>query len=210
MIQVELALPADRAPSARVLADAFFDDPVMVWLVPDDEIRRDHSIGSFGSAFDSAVEHGHVRVARRGQGVAGVAVWYPPGKGSAAGGAEPRDADDADTATRSSASSPSPSVDVTAGRGAVIGRAMAEHHPREPHYYLQAIGVRPGDQGLGIGSSLIAPVTAVCDEEAVGAYLEATTDHSRRLYERHGFEVSGLIELPDGPVMYPMWRPPAT
>lgn len=41
------------------------------------------------------------------------------------------------------------------------------------------------------------------------AYLEATSPLNRRLYERHGFEVTGEIQLPNGPAMWPMWREPA-
>ena len=46
------------------------------------------------------------------------------------------------------------------------------------------------------------------DAEGMPAYLEATTARSRDLYARHGFEVVGLLELPGGLTMYPMWREP--
>ena len=40
--------------------------------------------------------------------------------------------------------------------------------------------------------------------------IESTTPRSRALYERHGFEATGAIELPDGPTLWPIWRPPTT
>lgn len=40
------------------------------------------------------------------------------------------------------------------------------------------------------------------------AYLEATSPDNRRLYERHGFEVTGEIVVPDGPTLWAMWRDP--
>jgi hypothetical protein len=52
------------------------------------------------------------------------------------------------------------------------------------------------------------PVLEVCDRDAMPAYLEATSEGNKRLYLRHGFEVTGEIKLPDGPSMWPMWRTP--
>ena len=51
-------------------------------------------------------------------------------------------------------------------------------------------------------------VLDTCDRDAMPAYLEATSEGNRRLYLRHGFEVTGEIQLPDGPNMWPMWRTP--
>jgi GNAT superfamily N-acetyltransferase len=81
-------------------------------------------------------------------------------------------------------------------------------HPREPHYYLHALGVAVEWQGRGLGSALMAPVLERCDVEGLGAYLEASSARSRMLYERHGFEVTEEFDLPDGPPLWRMWRTP--
>jgi hypothetical protein len=47
-----------------------------------------------------------------------------------------------------------------------------------------------------------------CDDEGMPAYLEATTERNRALYERHGFVALGPLELPGGPTMQAMWREP--
>lgn len=45
--------------------------------------------------------------------------------------------------------------------------------------------------------------------QGVSAYLEASSDRSRRLYERHGCtDLGPPIGLPDGPTLRPMWRDP--
>ena len=80
--------------------------------------------------------------------------------------------------------------------------------PREPHHYLFLLGTRPGWQSRGIGSALLRPVLEMCDRDAIPAYLEATSEGNKRLYLRHGFEVTGEIQLPGGPSMWPMWRTP--
>jgi GNAT superfamily N-acetyltransferase len=85
---------------------------------------------------------------------------------------------------------------------------MADVHPAEPHAYLFLIGTRPDRQGAGLGSALLRHVLERCDREGTPAYLEATTAGSRRLYLRHGLAEVGVIQLPDGPPMWRMWRDP--
>jgi RimJ/RimL family protein N-acetyltransferase len=90
-----------------------------------------------------------------------------------------------------------------------IQKAMQEHHPIEPHYYIRSIGVRPGLQGHGLGSALLRPTLELCDSEHLPAYLEATSQRSAALYERLGFVHLGVLELPDAaPPVWPMRRPP--
>src|SRR5205809_572948 len=78
----------------------------------------------------------------------------------------------------------------------------------EPHAYLFLLGARPRWQSRGLGSALLRTVLEQCDREGTPAYLEASSPDNRRLYLRHGFEVTGEIALPDGPSMWPMWRAP--
>lgn len=41
------------------------------------------------------------------------------------------------------------------------------------------------------------------------AYLEASSERSKALYERLGWEFTGeAVRLPGGPLMWPMWRKP--
>jgi ribosomal protein S18 acetylase RimI-like enzyme len=88
-------------------------------------------------------------------------------------------------------------------------RAMYEHHPTEPHYYIRCVGVRPGLQGQGLGSALMRPTLERCDSDGVPAYLEASSERSAALYERLGFVHLGVLQLPDkGPPLWPMQRPP--
>lgn len=83
---------------------------------------------------------------------------------------------------------------------------MATYHPHEPLWYLPMIGVDPAYQGNGLGSVLLAHALAEVDRERKPAYLEATSPRSRDLYARHGFEVTGTIQVADSPPMFPMLR----
>jgi GNAT superfamily N-acetyltransferase len=101
-------------------------------------------------------------------------------------------------------------IDPDNERVELIGRLTAAIHPYgRAHEYLWMIGVAPERQGEGLGTVLIESVLDRCDREGLPAYLEASSARSRRLYERLGFEFTGtVLDLPDGPPMWPMWREP--
>ena len=86
---------------------------------------------------------------------------------------------------------------------------MEKVHPREPHYYLEAIGTRQAAQGKGVGSAVMSVMLERCDREGIPAYLESSNPRNIPLYARHGFEVRDPVPLPAGaPVLTPMWRDP--
>jgi hypothetical protein len=48
----------------------------------------------------------------------------------------------------------------------------------------------------------------VCDAQNVSAYLEATSPRNVPLYEQHGFEAIGSIQVADSPRIIAMLRKP--
>lgn len=85
---------------------------------------------------------------------------------------------------------------------------MEEWRPNEPHWYLTFVGVAPRAQSKGIGHALMSYSAARCDQEGVLAYLESTNPRNVSLYERHGFESIGEIQVGKAPVITPMLRRP--
>lgn len=81
-------------------------------------------------------------------------------------------------------------------RGLMLGKKLAEHHPRRPHAHLVFLGVAPAAQGRGVGSAMLKHTLAPLDRAGVTAYLECTTERNAALYRRHGFELSGEFHLP--------------
>ncbi|HTU62693.1 MAG TPA: GNAT family N-acetyltransferase, partial [Polyangiales bacterium] len=80
--------------------------------------------------------------------------------------------------------------------------------PKEPHYYLLAIGVSAAHRNRGLGTALMRPLLARCQEDQRPAYLENTDPKNHRFYERHGFELTRSLTLPNGtPPIDLMWRP---
>jgi len=88
-----------------------------------------------------------------------------------------------------------------------VAEGMGRYHPEEPHWYLSMIGVDPARQGLGLGSAMLAESLRQCDKDGTIAYLESSNPRNIPLYERHGFEVMGVVQPGDFPGLYPMLRP---
>lgn len=124
----------------------------------------------------------------------GAALWLPPG-------VEP----DIEALGRLIRKNADPAImsDVDA-----IFEAMEQYHPQIPHWYLPLIGADPARQGQGIGSALMRHALARCDREGVAAYLESSNPRNVPLYQRHGFDVLGTIQVGSSPVLTPMLRPP--
>lgn len=85
---------------------------------------------------------------------------------------------------------------------------MDKWHPDEPHWYLPMIGVEPHVQGTGLGGALMRHALDRCDEEGLLAYLESSNPRNITLYERHGFEAMGKIQVGNAPPLTPMLRRP--
>jgi GNAT superfamily N-acetyltransferase len=95
----------------------------------------------------------------------------------------------------------------TASRRALaLNRAAAEAHPGEPHWYLGILGTDPAHQGCGVASALVKPILEQCDADGVPAYLESSKRDNIPFYERHGFRVTGEVQVDDGPTLWPMLR----
>ena len=187
------ALPGERPSLARTLARSFYDDPVFRHFFPDDASRLERSERLFaGMLLRAAEPHDEIHTTA---GHAGAAIWFPPGHAHLSVWQQLRYL---------------PTMVRVGGRDLprILRNlsVMEAQHPSEPHYYLNILGTDPDRQGEGIGSALLRAVLDRCDERGIPAYLEATSERNRPLYERHGFRVTDEIQLPDGPVIWAMWR----
>lgn len=187
---VQAAKAEEEAAVFAVLTLAFSSDPATRWTWPGPKVfieafpRFAKAFG--GAAFDMGTAH---RI-----GWAGAALWLPPGArpDEAALGALMESTADAATATD----------------GPKLMQQMASHHPKEPHWYLPLIGIDPAHQGKGLGGALLKHATDICDRDGVPAYLESSNLANVPLYERHGFEATGRIQVGGSPVFTPMLRRP--
>lgn len=63
-------------------------------------------------------------------------------------------------------------------------------------WYLSILGVRPAEQGRGLGQRLLAPTIAEADAAGATSWLETFTTAGARFYERVGFRLVAWHEEP--------------
>lgn len=195
---VSIARPDDAGAVADVLAAAFSDDPMLRWVFSDPEHGPAHLRSFFGIGVPVGVRQGHVHVLRDGDAVVAAAVWAPPGQPA-------YDRASVELVAQLLTGAETARLEmIQAGFG-----HLNDHRPDEPHFYLSLLGVDPARRGEGLGGRLLAASLEVVDLFGEASYLESSNPRNISLYERHGFTVDAEIEMPDGPILRPMSRPPA-
>jgi ribosomal protein S18 acetylase RimI-like enzyme len=178
-----------QASAISTIVLGFAADPMARWVWPDSsEYLR--FMPQFAKAFGGrAFEHGTAYVT---EGARAAALWLPPG-------VEP------DEAAMGAVMTQAPRPEIADDMGCVL-RGMAEHSPREPHWYLPLIAADPNWIGQGLGTLLMKHALRRCDQEGVAAYLESSNPRNISFYERHGFRIIGQIQHGSSPTMTPMLR----
>jgi GNAT superfamily N-acetyltransferase len=188
---VKKVTASDMAPAIDVVVSAFSADPSARWMYPDQR-QYSENFPEFVRAFGGrAFEAGSAYCV---DGYSGAALWLPPGVHS----------DEEALAKLIERTIPAEDREEMLA----LFEQMAGYHPEEPHWYLPLIGVDPARQGKGYGSALLKHTLAACDRDRKLAYLEASSPTSVPLYERHGFEVLGTVQVGSSPPTFPMLRRP--
>ena len=188
---IETATPSEEAPAIAVVVLAFSADPAARWTWPDPQQYLMHFPKFVKALGGNAFAHGSAYCV---DGYAGAALWLPPG-------VRP-DEDALITLLQRTGSAPV-QKDVFA-----VFEQMERYHPREPHWFLPFIGIDPFQQGRGYGAALMKHALIPCDRDHTLAYLESSNPKNIPLYERHGFELLGTIQVGTSPPVFPMLRKP--
>lgn len=190
-IEIRSARPEERTQTIACVVAAFITDPLcrFAWPSPHQylEVMPVATSKFAGASFD----HGTADVAAD---FCGAGLWLPPD-------VHP-DGEDLETVFRETVE-PKHLNDLLR-----TFEKMGESHPDERHWYLPMIGVEPFAQGTGLGGALMRHAVARADEDGALAYLESSNPRNISLYERHGFEVMGEIQIGEGPLVTPMTRRP--
>lgn len=195
-IDVRVATDDDIPAMAGVLSRAFSADPPMSWVFRDPATRVERLESLFSAALrELFVPTGFAFTTADH---AGVALWEAPGRW--------RTPDDVNE--RLGAALASAALPEELDRFLTFLGTIEDRHPDEPeHWYLAVLAADLDRQGRGIGSACMAPMLERIGAERAPAYLESSNVRNVPLYERHGFRVTDVVDLPDdGPPVYLMWR----
>jgi len=189
---VRLATADDASAIGRIFGLGFEDDPVLSWV-----FRDPGRVEKLTAMFTFLVAEEFVPPGTTWTIDGAAAAWRPPG--------EPERGDDhLDRFFAAMAAAPTTDEDFV--RLAAMGEAVEAAHPKEPHWYLGVVATMPERRSQGLGAALLRASLAVVDADHHPAYLESSNPRNISLYERHGFEVTGRIDVDDGVWMTPMWR----
>lgn len=183
MTEVVRASGADLDQLSHVIADAFLDLPPSHWLIGDQTAWRQIFPSYFRLYLEHALAAGiiHTTADR-----AAAALWMPVG--------EQAPGLPADYPERLKAL-----TGPWTRRFLAFDATLDRHHPTGmPHHHLAILAVRPDRQGHRIGTALPNTHHRTLDQGGTVAYLEASSQRSRRLYMRHGY-----LLRPEGPFCLP-------
>ena len=194
---MEILRPDQLEAAARTLAEAFWDDPLMHIVAPNEKRRAAVGPWFFAKSIAYGMRWGE---ASCNDDAAAVAVWFPPGKTDVTAGRMLRVGMGA--------------LPFRAGISGTVRfmRALSAtekfHKAVEgPHWYLMAIGTSPSRQGTGLGSALVELGTSQADAAGIACYLETGTESNVAYYSKRGFEVTGQANVL-GFTLYGMARQP--
>ena len=76
-------------------------------------------------------------------------------------------------------------------------KLKSDRQPSQPHFYINALGVHPPSQRMGIGSALLEHIQMLSDQhlESNGVALDTETEQNVAYYQRLGYQVSSTAEL---------------
>ena len=121
---------------------------------------------------------------------AGASIWHPPGAKF-----------DEDALAPTFEAIPEERLETVAK----FFEEFEKYHPDDA-WYLAFIAVDPSQQRKGIGSFLLKEALQMIDQRGDRAYLEASNEQNKALYERHGFVEIGKVQFEDSPPAFPMIR----
>lgn len=180
----------NRNQVMQAIVIGFATDPLARWFWPEAATYL-LSGGSFDAFAGRSLESGTAYVT---QNYEGVALWMPPG-------VEP------DQERMIGFLEASVSKNILEEVFSVF-EEMDSYHPEIPCWYLPIIAVDPFYQGAGFGSQLMKHALGQVDKAGLPAYLESSNPRNISLYERHGFDVMGEIQVGSSPIVTPMIRQP--
>jgi ribosomal protein S18 acetylase RimI-like enzyme len=193
-------LTEQQLPQAiPMLGRAFHNDPLSVYIYPDETERKRRLPLMFEIALHYSLRYGEITTTPD---TTGAACWLPPESATVRIGRLLRVG--------------ALNISLKMGVSAMRRMSNAEDYMKEihqrclagPHWYLWVLGVEPAHQGQGIGGRLLRAGLARADASHLPCYLETMNPNNVPLYQKFGFTITSEGNIPGSSVrMWGMVRP---
>ena len=176
-------------PASKILSEAFYDNPISVYLIPDGSERKAKLKYIYEYAIRYDILYGEVFATSSN--LEGIAGWRP--------------SENAYTTVKRQIMSGGPKVISKLGMDFYNkSKHLQEftdliHKKNTPfkHWYLDQIGVDPKFQGKGYAGILLKAVFARSDQEGLPIYLETHKEINVAIYQHYGFKLLEEITISD-------------
>jgi ribosomal protein S18 acetylase RimI-like enzyme len=196
-IPIQRLDPGQVDAAAATLTEAFFDDPLLQIVAPDEATRRRWGPWFMRLTLQYGLRWGEVWAT---DDTSAVAIWVPPGSGEMGLG----------RMLRLGLARMPFRLGMAGSRRFMQSLAATEPFHKAvdgPHWYLLAVGAHSECQGQGLGSALVEVGTSRADAAGVPCYLETGTQSNIDFYTKRGFEIVGQTNF-DGHTLTGMVRQP--
>jgi len=173
----------------KVLSRAFYNEPSVRYMMPDEQVRRVWLPWFFSSVVIRAGQrYGEIYTTAN---IEGGALWISPGLAFTFG-----------RIVRTGILA----VPYKLGRGSfkrcmnLTTRVEKVHKQLAagPHWYLAVHGVEPSRRGKAVARALIEPMLSRADSDGLPCYLETFDQRDLPFYEELGFQITGAGSIPRG------------
>jgi ribosomal protein S18 acetylase RimI-like enzyme len=195
-----LLIHEDVEVAADVLSQAFVDDPLCAFMLPNRRTRVATLHKFFRPYGEAGILNGHGFGV--GEPIQGVAFWEFPEHGGIS------------VNIRSLGKFlplffTSYPIGLYRARGILhVIDALRAQYATEPHFYLDNLGVLPAAQGRGLSSKLIRPILEIADSQQALVYTDTVTPENVPLYEHFGFQCVATMPVANtGIAVYALRRP---
>jgi ribosomal protein S18 acetylase RimI-like enzyme len=182
----------------RVLAQGFFDDPMLSFLFPDPDSRMEALTHWFQVFAQDGYQRGTVTLEPTGQ---GAIIWYP---------AEIEVFDDGFNDLLSHAAAIVAQFSGADGlnRFEQLGEIVMGSAPDTPHYEVFWLALHPDARGQGLGGLLLQSALDQADATQTGCHLVSSNPRNVSFYERYGFHRRRSLQVGDTLPLTSLWREP--
>lgn len=177
-----------------MLGRAFHNDPLSVYIYPDEAERKRRLPLMFEIALRYSLRYGEVTTTPD---ITGAACWLPP--------------ENTSVRIKRLLSVGAMGISLKMGPAGMQRMSHAEDYMKdvhqrclaEEHWYLWVLGVEPTCQGQGIGGRLLRAGLQRADAAHLPCYLETMNPNNVPLYQKFGFTIASEGNIPGSSVY--MW-----